>query len=126
MNESYHYFNDFKEQNGNTQSSSRSLNIETEAAVILGNVDRQLTTLRAEIEKQDKKEEVKDNETDENQRIVKDLKERSRVLRKEQYSFLNHMKGALDDVTRTQESVTKLLKVIGKCVSMSFKIKCQL
>ena len=105
-------FGNSKEQNGNVQSSIKSLSFETEAAVALGNVDRQLTTLAASLEKQERKEGAMDNDSDENRRIVDDLKQKSRILRKDQHSFLDQMKDALDDVSKTQENVTKTLKAI--------------
>lgn len=62
------------------------------------------------------------SDDDNTQLICNDLKKKSRALRKDQTSFLRQMKDSLDDVTKTQENVTKILKAIGKrslTISMS-------
>ena len=107
--------NALQEQRGYVQSSDRSLNLETETAVVLGNVDRQLTTLTANLESKETKGAM-DDEREKNETIVKDLKLKSRILRQDQQSFLDQMKQSLDEVTKTQENVTKLLKSICKCI----------
>jgi len=105
------------EQSGDVQETGTALNFENEAAVVIGNVDRQLATLAANLQEQERKEEAMGNENEENQRIANDLKYTSRNLRKDEQSFLHQMREAVDDVMKAQEDVKMHLKAVCKCAS---------
>lgn len=87
---------------------------------MLGNVERQLTTLSGMLEGKEENKAMDEGETDKVQKLVNDVKIKCRTLRKNQGSFLKEMQDSLDEVTKAQGNVMKILKAIG----MSKPVTC--
>lgn len=92
------------------QGQRRSLKLENETNVVLGNLNRQLSTVTEAIE--GSPDERNDDNESEN-KVMDELKKKSRVIRNSQDLFVKQMKESLDDVVKAQEGLTKSLSEIG-------------